>query len=542
MYHRPLVLFAFLSLVTIARAAPKEDFPKEVIGKGKAATALALLPDEGGSGSAFCIDKGGFFVTNDHVVRGLKADQKITLVLNSGEDDEKVLEASVVRKDPAQDLALLHVKGASNLTALEPGHIEGLNETMQVCAFGYPFGTYLAGKEEKYPSISVNVGRVTALRKTKKHLNAIQLDAQLNGGNSGGPVLDTEGRVVGIVKSGIRGAGVNFAIPVNELNNMLDTPEIEFTPPAIAAKDQGKPAKFSVRLVSFGKKTPKYTVEIALSGPSDRRLSAKLDGKGTYTLTTVVVPAAKDPRTVPLNIIFAMGRIQCSTADFSLKVGKDTVRLSQVREIRPGPKTVVVTVDGREFAAEDTGLGSIQGDFGGYTAAVDLKKAVKVVVEYEEEVIDKVDYTIEVKSDGRLVADRKGSIVITGQPGSGPASGGRAVVNSDPTEASPSESDKREYQLPASIEDVAVGAGGRYLILYLKRLHKFAVFDVFAAKVVHYLPGSGGRLPSHGQRGHVDRRPSWEESHGALELADFRERTVGFSQSGFSDCPDSSRQ
>jgi S1-C subfamily serine protease len=98
MYHLPLALLALLSMLTIARAAPNEEFPKEIIVKGKTATALALLPENGGSGSAFCIDKAGFFATNEHVVRGLTPDQKLTLVLNSGEDDEKVLGASVVRK------------------------------------------------------------------------------------------------------------------------------------------------------------------------------------------------------------------------------------------------------------------------------------------------------------------------------------------------------------------------------------------------------------------------------------------------------------
>jgi S1-C subfamily serine protease len=108
-------------MVTIARAAPNEDFPKEIIIKGKAATALALLPKNRGSGSAFCINKAGFFITNEHVVHDLTPDQKLTLVLNSGEDDEKVLDASIVRKDPVQDLALLRVDGVITVPALDLG-------------------------------------------------------------------------------------------------------------------------------------------------------------------------------------------------------------------------------------------------------------------------------------------------------------------------------------------------------------------------------------------------------------------------------------
>ena len=128
---------------------------------------------------------------------------------------------------------------------------------------------------------------------------------------------------------------------------MLDTLEIEFTPRLFQSRSRWQPAQQPL-LVGFARPTPKYPADIVLGGPVERRLSTNFDGN-IYTLTTVFVPAAIGPKSIPLNIVYTMGRIKCNTADFSLKAGKDTVQLSQVREIRPGPKTAVVLLDGQEF-------------------------------------------------------------------------------------------------------------------------------------------------------------------------------------------------
>ena len=106
---------------------------------------------------------------------------------------------------------------ASATSRLDLGDIDGLSETMHVCAFGYPFGTYLASKEENTP-VSASMSAASPRSANRRNIwMRSSWTLSFNRGNSGGPVLDTEGRVVGIVKSGIRGAGVNFAIPVNEL-------------------------------------------------------------------------------------------------------------------------------------------------------------------------------------------------------------------------------------------------------------------------------------------------------------------------------------
>ena len=209
-----LVCFAALVFSTSQhQTVEAQEIRAEVIRKAKSATALVVLPSARGFGSAVCLDEAGYFLTNEHVVRS-SGSSSVTLVLAAGEDDQQVVEAEVVRRDKEKDLALLKANGKRNYTPLELGLDTELVETQTLIAFGYPFGTALKVKEKEYPSISVNVGRITALRRNKGKLEQIQTDAQVNPGNSGGPVITTDGKVVAIVRSGLLRTGVNFTIPV----------------------------------------------------------------------------------------------------------------------------------------------------------------------------------------------------------------------------------------------------------------------------------------------------------------------------------------
>ena len=99
----------FLGLLA-ARASLADD-QLNLIRTAKAATALVVLPGGKGFASSFCIDAAGYFVTNAHVVKDLTAGAKLSLVLNASETDEKVIQASVVRMDKEDDLAVLKAEG-----------------------------------------------------------------------------------------------------------------------------------------------------------------------------------------------------------------------------------------------------------------------------------------------------------------------------------------------------------------------------------------------------------------------------------------------
>jgi hypothetical protein len=269
----------------------------ELVQRGKRATVLV----EGGSGqwsgSAFCIDPAGYFVTNQHVASLRKGEEQITLVYRPGEADQKVFAATVVRMDPTADLAILRVQDRMQFTALPLGNSDLLVETTEVIAFGYPFGRQLAVTPGEYPSVTVSTGRITALRKAGGELKQIQTDASLNPGNSGGPVVNTRGEVIGIVVAGIEGAALNLAIPVRQLARLVSTPDVAFFPASIPREQAGQEIEILVRVTTFGRSEGADSLELTLrsEGSLPRTLTARsADGK-SFRFRSVVLPRANPP-------------------------------------------------------------------------------------------------------------------------------------------------------------------------------------------------------------------------------------------------------
>jgi S1-C subfamily serine protease len=168
-------------------------------------------------GSGFVIDKSGHIVTNYHVVQGA------TRVAVSFSNQER-LPARVIGRDPSTDLAVLQVRLSSRaLTPLPLGNSDLVRVGDSVVAIGNPLG------EDR----SVTSGIVSALERRIYAPNkapidhALQTDAALNHGNSGGPLLNAEGQVVGVTSqiqtTGASGGniGIGFAIPVNTVKTVV---------------------------------------------------------------------------------------------------------------------------------------------------------------------------------------------------------------------------------------------------------------------------------------------------------------------------------
>ncbi len=185
----------------------------------------SLLEDggEGGQGSGFVLDGDGYIATNAHVVTTeeeggtARADQVYVEFLNGNR-----VAAEIVGHDPNADVALLKVEpDGLSLTALRLGESHTISVGEPVAAIGSPFG-------ERQ---SLSIGVISALDRTIRSLtrfeigDAIQTDAAINPGNSGGPLLDAEGRVIGInaqIKSQTGGGeGVGFAVPVDAVRRSL---------------------------------------------------------------------------------------------------------------------------------------------------------------------------------------------------------------------------------------------------------------------------------------------------------------------------------
>ena len=157
-----------------------------------------------GYGSAFFISKDGYLLTNHHVVEDAS---KVTIMLN----DRREIDATVVGSDERTDVALLKVNG-SNFPELRTGNVDRLRVGEPVLAIGSPFGF----------DYSASAGIVSAKMRNmmgETSVPFIQTDVALNPGNSGGPLFNQNGEVVGVnsrIFSGTGGyMGLSFSIPID---------------------------------------------------------------------------------------------------------------------------------------------------------------------------------------------------------------------------------------------------------------------------------------------------------------------------------------
>jgi len=174
------------------------------------------IQEQRGAGSGFVWDRAGIVVTNNHVVEGAR---EVTVTVGG-----RNFRADVVATSPNHDLAVLRLRGnVKNLVPLEIGSSGELKVGQTAIAIGNPFGF----------SQTMTTGIVSALDRSieagegERNLlhGLIQVDAAINRGNSGGPLLDSAGRLIGVTTaiyspSGTS-AGIGFAVPVDLVNEIV---------------------------------------------------------------------------------------------------------------------------------------------------------------------------------------------------------------------------------------------------------------------------------------------------------------------------------
>src|SRR5438046_2174269 len=161
------------------------------------------------SGSGVLVDPRGYVLTNNHVIENA---QDITVRLSDG----RKFTAKLVGRDPKTDLAVLKVEAPAPLPAAELGDSDHLRVGQWAIAIGNPFGLEL----------TVTVGIISATARNlvgvATYENFIQTDASINPGNSGGPLLNLDGKVIGINTAIVAaGQGIGFSIPINQAKEVM---------------------------------------------------------------------------------------------------------------------------------------------------------------------------------------------------------------------------------------------------------------------------------------------------------------------------------
>jgi S1-C subfamily serine protease len=257
-----------------------------------------------GAGSAIVLTPDGFLLTSAHVVGGRSREGVASFV------DGQELRFSVVGADPLSDLAVLRVE-SGDLIPAELGDAEQLRVGQLVVAIGNPHG--FAG--------SVTAGVVSALGRSLPARsgenvrvidNVIQTDAALNPGNSGGALVDSIGRVVG-VNTALAGIGLGLAVPINAatrsiIGQLMTDGRVRRAYLGIAGGERPLPPRMQSRL---GAKRAIEVVEIVPDSPADRAglrpedMIVEVDGKRVSRATDLqqLMVADRIGRSVEMTIV-----------------------------------------------------------------------------------------------------------------------------------------------------------------------------------------------------------------------------------------------
>src|ERR671921_1195225 len=192
--------------------AAMEDFFRRFFGEN--APGVPPGRSQSSLGSGVIVDPSGLVITNNHVIENMN-EVKVALA------DRREFEADILLRDSRTDIAVLKLKDATNLQAIELGDSEALQVGDLVLAIGNPFGV----------GQTVTQGIVSALARTQVGISDyqffIQTDAAINPGNSGGALVDMQGRLVGVntaIFSRSGGShGIGFAIPSTMVRGVIDS-------------------------------------------------------------------------------------------------------------------------------------------------------------------------------------------------------------------------------------------------------------------------------------------------------------------------------
>jgi S1-C subfamily serine protease len=259
------VLCTTCALASGTQAGAPQESTEQVVKKSSDAVVLIYLLDsvgkETGLGSGFIVSPEGKIVTNYHVIKDV---QKALVKLSNGAFFPV---ESILAINQQQDLALIKVAG-KNLPTVSISNSNGLQVGERVVAIGSPLGL----------ESTVSDGIVSAIREESRDVSWIQTTAPASPGNSGGPLLRMDGKVVGVITWNIRtGQNLNFAATSNEVSALIDE------------ADKVKPLVGETSVASL---IPSEQVWTSLVSGKDYKI--RVDGGYLYTEWTDLPASLKD--------------------------------------------------------------------------------------------------------------------------------------------------------------------------------------------------------------------------------------------------------
>jgi hypothetical protein len=328
--------------------------------------------------------------------------EELRVILRHGRPDQEVVPARRLYRSKDLDLAIIFVDSAKRDSEVVSLGADGdLEELADVVAFGAS-----SSRDQASSVIGPVFGSVSALLRNGQTLERIQFDAPIGPGATGGPLLDTRGRVIGVVTGRARadfGAGVALAVPVGTLRRYLYCPVIEFIPPVVEPERADQPVTFDAWVSSLLPEKEPLEVELDLETAPPLRRRFRMARLGEfYRVNAPLLTHAYDS-TVRFNARFPDGHVRGWVRDCSLQVGERTIRLSQVCRISQSPAPRVNLRNREVLDGPITWAGLVDAKLGEQRIPLDLSAARWITVDAPRE-FPAVPCAIVVTREGKEVA------------------------------------------------------------------------------------------------------------------------------------------
>ena len=226
----------------------------------------------------------------------------------------------------------------------------------------------------------------------------------------------SSGKVVGVVVAGVKGSGVNFAIPVSHVSGFLARPELDAILPRINRSNLHKPATFQARCWTVPPPAKPLDFELILAidkGPE--RTLALARGERMHRVTVVPITMPEGP--LPLRVVleFADRTVTGTLQDRTVKVNGKDLQLSDLRRISRQPKPIILLGDGRSLEGTVGGLEQVEIQVGKEQLKVDVTKARSALFEINTPA-KALSWVIIARQDGKEIARNNGVLPLDDDP------------------------------------------------------------------------------------------------------------------------------
>lgn len=356
-----------------------------IVARAKAATGVLSAGTK--IGTAFCIDPAGYFITSLSTIR-LHGSNMMTVILQRGEAGEKMITVRNVVSDLASDLAILKATTPQGLPALELGEGSSLSKDQKVAALGYPLSERLPDNTRSKPPISVLGCTIVEIDKRDGAIESLQLSAEFSEGLTGGPVINREGKVVGIISAPKKGSSERKIASVDVLNDLLTTPLLIFSPNVITEENAHSEQTFKAQsgwLLPSTKRALRLELEIEGLEKEVLRIPMTYQD-GEFTANAVPIPRSTKAEVLLLTAQLPIGEIKGEIIDFSFRLDDKELRLGDVRALIPlEDGSLRALIFNTSKTGKPSGLNNLIADLGQMQIPLDVFKSKAILVKRQNE-------------------------------------------------------------------------------------------------------------------------------------------------------------